>query len=90
MKYIKLLENYHNDFDIDIGDIVVCINVEYSSILSLRLYDKYKVIDIRGNTININHFKSGSNIGFLYTDRFVKLEDFDDWKIQNDANKYNI
>ena len=90
MKYLKKFENFNLDFKI--GDLVVCVDDSCNS--SLKYGETYKVSKIKGKKlITIKDLKRTLFPKFrifLSKDRFVKQEDFGDYKIYKNATKYNL
>ena len=87
MKYLKTYENNEEIFDknFEIGEIVYCID---NSMLppqkSLKLYNKYKVIN-KPTTALVTIYTYN-----FHNNRFIHIKDIERWKLYNDVKKFKI
>ena len=85
MKYIKAYEatNFKE------GEFIYCIDDLASHENILRKHKKYKVIKNRGLTLVDIENDEGNNCTFSKS-RFLTEIEYPDWKIKEDAKKYNL
>ena len=92
MKYLKKYENITKFFERNFnnGDHIICIND--TSQWLLKNYQEYVVSDTNINGLgNIGvEDLDGNYKGSWGKFRFVHADDFEDWKLQNNMDKYNI
>jgi hypothetical protein len=89
MKYIRYFETYfpqNDNFEryFKIGDIVICIN--NTDRKELDIEKEYIVNDVTDSFIRVGNV----NDNYYNNKRFIKPEDFKEWKWKNDVKKFNV